>query len=49
MPSIILVIYALDLVNRALDLVALQGAGSFPLASSNPWANLAIYGLNDAS
>jgi len=42
-----LVIYALDPVNHALYLIALRGAGSFP--SWNPWTDLAVYGLNDAS
>jgi len=44
-----LVICALDPVNHALHLVALWGAGSFPPPSSNPWTDLAVYGLYDAS
>jgi len=43
-----LVICALDPTNRALHLVPLRGAGSFP-PSSNPWSDLAVYGFNDAS
>ena len=39
------VICALDPVNHALHLVALWGAGSFPPPSSNPWTDLAAYGL----